>query len=246
MKYPSRASNDLRIVALLLGLAIPLAAEAQTELVIKLDKTLCAGAGSVDVAYNQSDTPWPATKQPPDCTWKLKTGTINPKITFFSLRLPKIGRTPCRRARQEGDNLRIDFRYPGKGDVYNMEIDGPVFSYVRQVKTLERDDVPCEEEDTTRAPLYGVRLALEDLRVQVFEDQRVDCGVILDEVAPVKKITGSGRIDITPKDLAEAALAQGVKQKLCIAPTFLTAEVLAADLKKKNRAFTITATKVNP
>lgn len=245
MKFPTLTSNDLRVFAVLLVVAMTsFAAEAQTELLIELDKSLCERVDSVSVVYNQSDTAWPAEKLP-QCKWKRTiTGSINPKITFFSLRLGNVGRTPCRRATSANGNLRVGFRHPGDGPAYEMKIEGPVFNYVRQVTAIDKDDVPCEEEDTTRSTLYGVQFASEDVRVQLFEQRRVACGVILDDLAPLKKIDGSGGdVDIQPKHLADAVVAQGLKTKLCIPPTFLTAEVIEADLRQKNRSFKI---KVKP
>lgn len=243
MKFPTPTTNDVRAFAIIVTMAMTFAAKAQTELLIELDKSLCDRVGSVSVVYNQSDTAWPAEKLP-ECRWKRTfVGTINPRITSFSLRLGNVGRTPCRRAKQAGRNLRIAFRHPGDGPAYDMKIDGPVFTYVRQVNAPDRDDVPCEEEDTTRSTLYGVQFALEDLRVQLFEQRRVACGVILDDLAPLKKIKDGGEVEINPRHLADAVVAQGLKTKLCTPPTFLTAEVIEADLKKKNRSFRI---KVNP
>jgi len=241
--------------AVLLGLSVALASEGQTlppktELFIVLDQETCKDVADVYVAYNGRDSAFLARREPPDsCNWKWTTmEPLNPDITPFSLRLGGMGRTTCRRAEaRDIRHLEVTFTRRGTGPVVKeMKIEGPNVAYLRDVEVIDEEDISCGEGKRIPGTLFDVQFDVEDLRLQVFEEKKAACSVIVNAIPSLAKAREWATITIGPKQLAPAAVKQALETRLCFAPTFMPVEAIEESLSQPKRSFQITVTKAPP
>jgi hypothetical protein len=173
-----------------LALTVTLAYHANAqELHIWLDDATCKNVDQVSVVTNGRDQAFRAEKLP-DCSWKLtEIGRHNLDISYFSLRLGGMGRTPCRRARliDGTSNIQLRFTSRGRNVAHEMEVLGAPLDYARELPATRDGNVQCSEKGLVPATLFDVQFDIEDLRLRLFEKKTVACGVILDDVAALGK-----------------------------------------------------------
>lgn len=214
-------------------------ANAQTparELHIRLDDALCKDVQQVSVVTNGRDAALRAEKVS-DCTWKL-TGIArhNLDISYFSLRLGGIGRTPCRRATEvDRSNIQLVFTRRGGVEAHEMEIVGAPVDYARDLPATRGGDVRCLEKGSVPATLFDVQFDIEDLRLRLFEKKPVACGVILDDLATLRKARKGDVVPMTSRELVPAVVKQGLQGKNCHAPTLTPPEAIEQSLRGKPR-----------
>lgn len=236
-----KLTGDFRAgLASVLVLVFALAADAQTpenpELDIELDEVACRAVKEVSVVYNYDDTPWHATPTS-RCHWKYDDiGTFMTK-TPFSLRLEGIGRTRCKHATPVTDRtFRLKFslagtREPGK----DMLISGSVHRYVRDVPVKRDGDVACFEVGQVENTLLGVQFDVEDVRVQLFEEKKVGCGLLLDDIWAMSEAKKSKQVNLTSREIAQGIERQGLEGRQCHAPAIVPFTVIEKSLGGTSR-----------
>jgi hypothetical protein len=221
-----------------LALTVTLAYHASgQELHIRLDDATCKNVDRVSVVTNGRDQAFRAEKVS-DCFWKLtEIGRYNLDISYFSLRLGGIGRTPCRRATpiDRSSNIQLRITRRGRNVAHEMEILGAPLDYARELPATRDGDVRCSEKGLVPATLFDVQFDIEDLRLRLFEKKTVACGVILDDVAALGKAKKGDVVPITVKELLPVVVTQGFKGKNCYAPTLTPPEALQRSLSRKAR-----------
>jgi hypothetical protein len=226
------------LVALTLTVAFATSAQTRApELHIQLDEVVCRDVEKVSVVTNGRDHAFPAEKTS-DCRWKLtEIERHNLEISYFSLRLGGIGRTPCMRAKPiEGSNdIQLKVTRRGRADALELEIAGASVDYARELPATRQGDVRCSEKGLVPGTLLGIQFDIEDLRLRLFEKKTVGCGVILDDVAALGKAKKGDLVPITVKELAPVVMRQGLKGKNCYAPTLTPPEAIEQSLSRKAR-----------
>lgn len=263
-EFSKRLLHSRVTAAFVLTIALgPQTLAQTTEVRVTLaDETTCTrltdpDAGNPDrncpfriwVAYDQQDQTRPACWKE-KCDW---IATIDGALldgTVFSLRIPGVGRTPCRSGEAvDAWHMRVTFGGPGGETTRNLKIvrgnaDGSADSrpaYVREIDRSPAGDVWCQEEGLVPATLTNVQLDIEHVRLQVFPAQTVQCAVIVDHLLPgadAKEAT-----EIGPKELANAVRRGDIEAKHCYAPTVTVVEPLEARLRRLTRSFRVTVVK---
>ena len=205
-----------------LCIASSLSAIAQTrELHIELDEEACRVVTAVSVVYNYDDTAYRATKTS-DCHWKYDMPTFM-STTPFSLRLNGAGRTRCRRATQLNEHaFTLKFsRAATEEDAKDIRITGNALRYVRDVPQKRDGEVACFEVGAVPGTLFDVQFDVEDVRVQLFKDKKVSCGVQVKGLFTLLKSKQSEPLNVTSKEIAQAIERQSVQGTLCHTPSLV-------------------------
>jgi hypothetical protein len=236
MTCPVNLSLRARVLALTLILAFRMNAQtspAKPQLHILLASALCSKVQGVSVAINGRDDALPAIELS-KCRWNLpEIESQNLEISYFSLRLDGIGRTPCRRATPgDGSNLQLVFTRRGLQPPHEIEIlAGAPVDYARDLPASRDGDVQCWEKGTVPGKLSEVQFDVEHLRLRLFEKKPVACGVIIDEVA--SRGAAGKSVPVTVKDLAPLVVKQGLEGKNCYAPGLTPPEAIEPALRRQ-------------
>ena len=205
------------------------------ELHIRLDDALCRDVQQVSVVTNGRDNAFRAEKVS-ECRWKLTgVGKHNLDLSFFSLRLGGLGRTPCRRATPFGSNIQLLFTKRGVVNAREIEISGAPVDYARDLAASGKGDVQCWEKGAVPGTLFDVQFDIEDLRLRLFEQKPVACGVIVDDVGTLGKAGKGDVVRVTSKELVPAIVKQGLRGKNCYAPTLTPPEAIEQGLRRTGR-----------
>jgi hypothetical protein len=203
------------------------------ELHIKLDDALCKDVQRVSVVTNGRDNAFRAEKVS-DCRWTFpEIGRHNLDVSYFSLRLGGIGRTPCRRATPAGgSNIQLVFTRRGLLPSHEIEIlAGAPVDYARDLPATRNGDVQCWEKGAVPGTLSDVQFDVEHLRLRLFEKKPVACGVIIDEVA--SRGDAGKSVPVTVKELVPLVVKQGLQGKNCYAPGLTPPEAIEPALRRQ-------------
>lgn len=238
-------------IALSLCGALPAAGQIpeRMKLRIHLNDPLChetraKSIREISVSINGRDyEPTPLTEMP-DCVWeKQGLTTLNPDISFFSLRLTDKtigdrGRTRCRKPRLLGTStLEVWFGERGTGVARQLTVDGSPPRYVRIVKAKSSgntdpgmSDVDCDEGWDLPGSLFGVQVEIEDVRVQIFKKKEMKCGISLNVSERLAKAATGTELDYT-NHLPDIIAGQAWKAELCHAGTYMPLEAIKESLR---------------
>jgi hypothetical protein len=222
-------------------LAFALAGDAQQspyrELDIELDREACRAGTTTDVwvVYNYEDSGHKATKMT-DCHWKYSMPSFM-ATTPFSLRLAGAARTRCRHATQVTDlAFSLNFSLPATDEpAKDMHISGSGLRYVRDVPVEQDEDVPCFEVGRLPRDLSDVQFDVEDVRVQVFAEKKVGCGLLIDDIWALSQSKKRKLVNLHSKEIAHEVERQGLKGTQCHAPTIVPFAVIEKTLGGKSR-----------
>jgi hypothetical protein len=227
-------------LAALVVLAFALTGDAQPspdrELDIELERQACRAATATEVwvVYNYKDSGYKATKMG-DCHWKLRMKSFM-STTPFSLRLAGAARTRCKHATQVTDlAFSLNFSLPATDErAKDMHISGSGFRYVRDVPVEEDGDVPCFEVGRLPRDLSEVQFDVEDVRVQVFEEKKVGCGLLIDDIWAMTQAKKRKLVNLTSREITQEVERQGVKGTQCYAPTIVPFAIIKKTLGGKS------------
>ncbi|PYQ28299.1 MAG: hypothetical protein DMF56_15925 [Acidobacteria bacterium] len=240
--------------------ALPAAGQIPERMTLRihLNEPLCQESRDkvireISVSINGRDGEFTPLEKVSDCEWeKQGIKTLNPDISFFSLRLKDksvgdMGRTRCRKPKLLGTStLEVWFGERGTGVVRQLAVKGSPLDYVRIVKAKIRDrkpeagtsDVDCDETWDVPGSLVGVQVAIEDVRVQIFKKKEMKCGLALNASDRLTKAAKGTEIDYT-KRLADIIADQGWEAKLCHAATYMPPETIEESLRGKKPSLTV-------
>jgi len=246
--------HSVRIAcAIVLSLCGALTAAGQLptkmKLRLHLNEPLCnESRGNVikeiSVSINGRDESFPLAKVS-DCVWEYADmPTLNPDISFFSLRLTDKntgdkGRTRCRRPKLlDTSTLEVWFGERGTDVARQLAVTGSRLDYVRIVKAKGDDrkpeagtaDIDCEEAWAVPGSLFGVQVAIEDVRVQIFKKKEMKCGLALNASDRLARAPKGTEFDYT-KRLADIIADQGWEAKLCHPATYVPPETIEESLR---------------
>ena len=119
-----------------------------------------------------------------------------------------------------------------------MAVDGSPPRYVRIVRAKVRDrkpeagkgDVDCEETWTVPGSLFGVQVAIEDVRVRIFKKKEMKCGISLNASDRLAKAATGTELDYT-NHLPDIIAGQAWKAELCHAGTYMPLEAIKESLR---------------
>lgn len=257
MTFPRSVINRRSVpialaIALSLCGALPAAGQIpeRMKLRIHLNEPLCQESRDkvirgISVSINGRDDEFTPLTKVSDCVWENQgITTLNPDISFFSLRLTDKtigdkGRTRCRKPKLLGTStLEVWFGERGPGVVRQLAVEGSPLPYVRIVKAkvrarkpeAGRTDVDCDETWAVPGSLFGVQVAIEDVRVQIFKKKEMKCGLALNASDSLAKAAKGTEIDYT-KRLADILADQGWEAKLCHPATYMPPETIEESLR---------------